>query len=173
MAKYTELFSEYLEGGGALPLAFDLIEGFSDLFKLRYCDCEIGYESEALFTIKLELKANLVMQHYADRIKQQQEYFLKFMKPVKTIDEINDTTISNGKQVGYATELPFNATTAKPSNKTETEEFTNSTTYETTRSESGTNLDENIKAIEFITKQTATLIEKCLKEFEPLFMKVY
>ena len=31
MAKYTELFSEYLERGGQLPASFALIDGFEDL----------------------------------------------------------------------------------------------------------------------------------------------
>lgn len=43
MAKYTELFAEYLEGGGSLPAAFAEIVGFEDLFVARYCDKEIGF----------------------------------------------------------------------------------------------------------------------------------
>lgn len=57
MAKYTELFSEYLEGGGELPAAFSQIDGFEDLFIGHFIDKEIGFETEVLFTIKLETKA--------------------------------------------------------------------------------------------------------------------
>ena len=36
MAKYTELFAEYLERGGTLPASFSLIEGFEEIFKKHY-----------------------------------------------------------------------------------------------------------------------------------------
>ena len=38
MAKYTELFAEYLESGGELPTAFDTINGFKDLFVGHFID---------------------------------------------------------------------------------------------------------------------------------------
>lgn len=68
MAKYTELLSEYLENGGALPAAFDNISGFKTLFIGKYCDCEIGFETPVLFAIKLETRANAVIPAYAARI---------------------------------------------------------------------------------------------------------
>ena len=42
MAKYTELFAEYLESGGELPAAFDEIYGFKDLFIGHFFDKENG-----------------------------------------------------------------------------------------------------------------------------------
>ena len=68
MAKYTELFAEYLESGGELPAAFDEIVGFKDLFIGHFIDKEIGFETEVLFAIKLETNANLVIGVYADSI---------------------------------------------------------------------------------------------------------
>ena len=68
MAKYTELFAEYLESGGELPAAFDEIVGFKDLFIGNFIDKEIGFETEVLFAIKLETKANIVIPVYAERI---------------------------------------------------------------------------------------------------------
>ena len=65
MAKYTELLTEYIENGGTLPTAFSLITGFEDLFIRHFCNYEIGFETETLFAIKLEEKADLYMNLYA------------------------------------------------------------------------------------------------------------
>ena len=68
MAKYTELLSEYIEEGGELPPLFDTIEGFSDLFLGEYADREIGFETPALFALKLNYTAALVITPYYKRL---------------------------------------------------------------------------------------------------------
>lgn len=68
MAKYTETLGEYLEAGHSLPLIFSQIEDFDKYFLARYIDREIGFETETLFGIKLEGKADLVIPLYKDRI---------------------------------------------------------------------------------------------------------
>lgn len=68
MAKYTELLSEYIEEGGELPTLFDTIEGFSDLFLGEYADREIGFETPALFALKLNYTAALVIPPYSKRL---------------------------------------------------------------------------------------------------------
>ena len=83
MAKYTELFAEYIEKGGQLPASFSLILGFGDLFKKHYCDKEIGFETELLFYMKLEEKADLYMQKYADRIALIASAWLDYNAPAK------------------------------------------------------------------------------------------
>ena len=74
MSKYTETLVEFLEGGGSLPAAFAEIVGFEDLFVARYCDKEIGFETEALFQIKQSsrlapepfLYYNILILQYSD-----------------------------------------------------------------------------------------------------------
>lgn len=68
MAKYTELFSEYLENGGELPAIFDYIQGFKELFIGEFADREIGFETPSLFALKLETRANLIVPAYEARI---------------------------------------------------------------------------------------------------------
>lgn len=68
MARYTELFAEWLQDGGELPAVFDQIEGFADLFVGHFCDSEIGVETPELFGVKLEARANLVVPEYAEHI---------------------------------------------------------------------------------------------------------
>lgn len=70
MAKYTETLGEYLESGHTLPAIFDDITDFDKHFLARYIDREIGFETEALFEIKLEGKANIIIPLYKDRIQQ-------------------------------------------------------------------------------------------------------
>lgn len=138
MAKYTMLLAEYLAKGGALPSSFALIEGFEDLFIARFCDHEIGYETDDLFKIKLDLKAKLVMQTYADRISARVKYWAKVENPTKVyyekttiktnlgaqvksgIDTTNfgkkeaTNTTNIGAQTNKTTELPFNDDEAEP-----------------------------------------------------------
>ena len=138
MAKYTMLLAEYLAKGGALPSSFALIEGFEDLFVAKYCDKEIGFETDALFAIKLDLKAKLVMQAYADRIAERAYYWAKVENPTKVYYEKttiktnlgeqrkSGTDTSNygaksgtnttniGAQTNTTTELPFDANNAEP-----------------------------------------------------------
>lgn len=72
MARYTELFSEWLENGGELPTSFYSIKIgdsiLSDIFAAQFAAREIGFETPELFELKLnayaatlipELKAGL------------------------------------------------------------------------------------------------------------------
>lgn len=199
MAKYTELLSEYLERGGQLPASFALIDGFEDLFKLHYCDKEIGFETEALFQMKLERTARINMPFYADRIRRLASAYYNFDVPAKIryektygttkIGEQNGSTTQNdnlGAQDGTTTELPFDSATAAPSAKTHAEAVNNSgagTSHAdaqinsdermTEHRESGYTPDEAMKAVEFLNSQIEPLIQKLLDEFKRLFMQVY
>ena len=203
MAKYTELFSEYLERGGRLPASFALIDGFEDLFKLHYCDKELGFETEALFFMKLERTARINMPFYADRIRRLAAQYLNFDAPAKVHYETTSGTTTMGEQNGRSTtngtnnlgaqdsettELPFDSATALPSVKahnaatintnsgtdtTHNDEYENSDSRETERRESGYTPDEAMRAIEFLNGAVEPLIEKLLDEFKRLFMQVY
>lgn len=199
MAKYTELFSEYLERGGQLPASFALIDGFEDLFKLHYCDKEIGFETEALFQMKLERTARINMPFYADRIRRLASAYYNFDVPAKVRYEIyngvmklgeqNGRTTQDdnlGEQNGTTTELPFDSATAAPSAKTHAEavnnsgvgtshndERTDTDEHTTEHRESGYTPDEAMKAVEFLNSQIEPLIQKLLDEFKRLFMQVY
>lgn len=199
MAKYTMTLAEYLAKGGALPSSFALIDGFENHFIGRYCDKEIGFETDALFSIKLEAKANLVMQAYKDRIDARALYWAKVPNPTKVHYELattntnlgaqqrsgtNTTTI--GAQENKTTELPFDATEAEPnvivnqgarSDGVITSETIgaqeNSDTREARHEDNGETLDEVMRMLDFLNKDVTTLIEKLLNEFKPLFMGVY
>ena len=173
MAKYTELFSEYLENGGALPSLFSEIEGFEELFRLHFADKEIGFETDALFSIKLEAKANLVMQAYKDRIDARALYWAKVPNPTKVHYELTTTNYDMGKQKIKTTELPFDSAEAEPNLINENDAYHNEDEREARHEDNGETLDEVMRMLDFLNRDVTTLIEKCLNEFETLFMKVY
>ena len=177
MAKYTELFAEYVEGGGTLPSSsFALIPDFEDLFKERYCGSEIGFETEALFAIKLDMKARLIMPTYAARLTAIDAAILKLQAPLKERSEKRGYGKQHSETENDAnnTELPFDADTALPSSKSHAEGSAEVDYHEDNMTYTDyVTIDENIKIIEALSGKRDSLIEKCLEEFKPLFMGVY
>ena len=173
MAKYTMLFAEYLERGGALPSSFSLIEGFDELFVAKYCDKELGFETDKLFSIKLELKANLVMNIYAEKIAERARYWAKVQNPTKVYYERATTQYNMGKQKNSTTELPFDATTAEPNIINESDAYKNDDDRIVRKEDNGETIDEVMRMLDFLNKDVSALVEKCLNEFKTLFMGVY
>lgn len=168
MAKYTELFAEYLESGRELPAAFKDIDGFEDLFVARYCDKEIGFETEDLFKIKLEERAAIIIPAYVKRIEATEAAWLIVTDPTRK----QTRTYTSGEKQTATRLLPLNAQTAQP-----TQTATAQAYVDTDVSESeGLTPDEAIRRAEYFQKLDGTawiLLDACLREFENLFMKVY
>ena len=173
MAKYTMLLAEYLAKGGALPSSFALINGFEDLFVAHYCDHEIGFETDTLFKIKLEEKATLFMQVYADKIQKLASAWLQFDAPVKVHYTQEYRKLNAGAQHGSTTELPINATSATPSIQNDADAYENNENVAHTLQESGDTHEEVQSAIDFLNRAIEPLLLKLLNEFRPLFMQVY
>ena len=173
MAKYTMLLAEYLQKGGQLPASFSLIQGFEDLFIAKYCDKEIGFETDELFRIKLEYKANLLIPMYKQRIDMLSAYWTKAENPTKVFYE-KSTTLSNiGAQKNKTTDLPFNSVTAEPNSISDLGERQDTGEVEITKQDDNDTLDELMRRLDFLNKDVNTLVQKCLNEFKPLFMGVY
>lgn len=168
MARFTELFSEYITGGGALPPSFSNIEGFSNLFLLYYCDKEIGFETEQLFYTKLCLYADLYVDKYVQRINDLTSAWGLVRAPVKTHYDKYDF----GNQEAKQTTLPVDATTSddiQPNLVNQNKEYTNESTHE----ESGATIDEAQRYIDFLNKEVNSIMLDLLKKFETCFMGVY
>lgn len=173
MAKYTMLLAEYLQKGGQLPASFGLIQGFEDLFVGTYCDHEIGFETDALFSIKLETKANLIMQEYADKISARATYWTKATNPVKVHYEKTTTKTNIGAQQNKNTDLPFDAMTAEPNTISDLGEREDNGIVEIRKEDNGETIDELMRMLDYLNKDVTTLVQKCLAEFKTLFMGVY
>lgn len=177
MAKYTETLAEYIEDGGALPSSsFALVEDFEDLFKERYCGSEIGFETETLFALKLDMKARLVMPIYAARIDAVNNALdkLKIPAKVRTEQRIYGQQHSETENNGSNTELPIDAGNATPSSTNRAEGSADIDEHEDNLTFTDyVTIDENLRIIEELNSSRDGLIEKCLEEFKPLFMGIY
>jgi len=173
MAKYTMLFAEYLERGGACPASFSLIQGFEEIFKKHYCDKELGFETEALFFMKLDEKADIFMQLYADKITRLATAWGVFDSPAKVRYTEEHKTFTGGEQHAKTTELPFDSETAEPSLLNDSEEYENRDSRATTERETGETHEEAQKTIEFLNTKVHSLVLDLLNEFKTCFMGVY
>ena len=177
MAKYTETFAEYVEGGGALPSSsFALIPNFEDLFKERYCGNEIGFETEALFAIKLDMKARIIMPEYAARLGAIDAAINKLQAPVKERTEKRGYGKQHSETENDAenTELPFDVDTATPASTSHAEGSADVDYHEDNLTYNDyVTIDENLRIIESLDSDRKGIIERCLDEFKPLFMGVY
>lgn len=174
MAKYTETLAEYIDNGGLLPTSFALINGFEDLFKHYYCDKEIGFETELLFFMKLDMYAELNMQRYKDRIDRASAILLEFDDPTKTVTDSQMDVLQAGAQEGSTTELPFDdGTNTDPAVINKTEAYRNVSTRSLTHTEKGATDDEALRRVEFIHKRIEDIKLQLLEEFKPCFMEIY
>ena len=164
MAKYTELLTEYLETN-ELPDIFDEIEGFKNIFVGAYCDYEIGFETEALFKLKLQTKADIVIPEYKKRI----DSIDTALNQVLTTTKVRHTLVEAGEQASQSYVLPYNTNTSQPSAKAHNDAFTN----EDTVTESGATIDENLRVIDELERKRDNIINVLLLEFKPLFMAIY
>lgn len=178
MAKYTETFAEYLEGGGALPSSsFALIDDFEDLFKERFCGSEIGFETEALFAIKLDYKARVVMPVYASKIAAVVEQMTGIKdNPTKWRYETRNygKQHSENKTDGSNTDLPFDGEESTPTSLSNLNGSADTDAHtDTLDFKEGLSVDERLRIIEKLNEKAFVLVEACLDEFKPLFMGVY
>lgn len=165
MAKYTELFAEYLETNPELPEIFDEISGFEDLFVGYYADKEIGFETETLFKLKLETYANLYVPLYKQKIDLLNYFLENIEEPTKTKKIIHDI----GEIQAFNWVLPFNSNTAEPSAKSKT----NQTQTIDTETDEGFSADEIVRIMEHLREETQNLKMALIHEFKTLFMMIY
>lgn len=181
-AKYTEFLSEYLTNN-ELPEIFtqySALSDISDLFKLRYLDREIGFETEVLFTAKLEYTAQIWFPVFAARIDELIETVGKWEDAARTRSKNGQIKRTYGEQNSSNYNLPANAvlpltpSTTAPTTATQnaqhvdTEEYPDYNEVET--GHTGAEYDAHIEALE---KDIINLKERLLDKFERLFMQVY
>ncbi len=175
MAKYTTSYADYVRKGGEIPASFGLIEGFEEKFLERYADRELGFETADIFAYKLQLKADLWMADYAERIAKQDELLAKAMAEMtktSTENRTNESVI--GAQRSTTTNLPFNATEAEPNQVNNADASTNSGTDTTTRTETDyMGGGEIYSRLSLLVEKKANLTNELLNKFETLFMGIY
>lgn len=97
MAKYTELYIDYLLNGGQNPAIFANIENFENRFIEKYADSEIGFETPDLFSLKLNLKAEIIIPVYKQKIDICNSLLEKYkeLKGRETTDKLSNEKSTN------------------------------------------------------------------------------
>ena len=163
MSKYTELFADWLKDN-ELPQIFSTIDGFADLFKLTYAAREIGFETPALFNMRLTGVANKVIPLYATRFAA-----INAADAVQT-EKQRSRSFTGGARSANETVLPVNVQTGiNPTSKSESETYTDTDVL----TETGYTPDEIIRQKEYVYNKPFNLMSDLLKEFEHLFMQVF
>lgn len=203
---HTELFTEWIANNGgadnALPALFaqvpDIKAGtetikFSDTFILHFCDKEIGFETEALFALKLEARARLILPPFIEKIKTISKISIDTAAEKeeisqsgqdKTTEVVNRTTTTNNLSTNY--ELPNSGETgeepipdyASEQNKnqgtiSESGTPSSTTTYgkKITTNRTPSKLD-TVTLIDQIQRDMFNMWEEIFKRFDCLFMGV-
>lgn len=164
MAKYTELLGEYLQEH-ELPAKFSEIAGLEELFIAKYCDKELGYETETIFSIKLEAYANLYIPQYKTQIENVQEALEKLI----TNEKKTESNVTTGARKSKTTDLPLDATDVEPNQIAEQEQAQDHTEVK----ETGASVNDAISKYETLIKTREALLMKLVNKFSNLFMKVY
>ena len=199
--KYTELFTEYIANNGgaenAFPLAFDSIpdfggKNFKELFLLRFCAREIGFETEALFQLRLEGKASEVCPAYVRKLANYDKFTTLSAEYKKTFNfgetttrtpdllvkgDGDPVTVDNYNNPGLGGALPIENVL---SNSQRTNDLSGVKTTGTEKNERG-GKNEEISEISPREKQeianaeigVKNIYSALLDEFEPLFMQVF
>lgn len=163
---HTELFTQYIANNGgadsALPSLFDKIPSitiddetttFKDAFVLNFCDREIGFETEALFALKLEGRAKLVIPRYVRKLEELSKLDYINAKRTETetrkvIAKITDsgTDTMTHETSGTSTDGGTDTVTRTTSG-TSTDGGTDTMTHETsgTSTDSGTDTNKRFK----------------------------
>ena len=195
---HTELFTQYIANNGgaenALPSLFDKVPNitiddevttFKDAFILNFCDREIGFETEELFSLKLEARAKLVLPFYISKLNQLAS--IDYINAKRTESETRTTTgniTDGGKDTNtrFKGENPLIDTTLAFNAKAVTEQETNEIGYgkntNTTGNENVTReyTDSGIEAhdlYERVLNDTMNMWNEIFKKFESLFMQVW
>lgn len=175
MAKYTERYIDYVKGGGKIPASFALIQDFENLFLMKFANREIGFETEDAFALQLELRADLAIPVYKERIDRVKKILPSVEKPSKTISSKGTSETNGGLRKTTDTVLPFDVSTAKPSSISETAPITDSMASSNEQTQTGFTIDEAMRAVDFAKKSTGEMqiIGELLDEFNVLFMGVF
>lgn len=203
---HTELFTEWIANNGgadnALPALFaqvpDITAGtetikFSDTFILHFCDKEIGFETEALFALKLEARARLILPPFIEKINTLSKISIDTAGEKEEIvhsgtdkmtENVNRTTTTENLSTNY--NLPDSGATgeepippyASDQNKnrgtiTESGTPSNTTTYgkKIITSRTSSKLD-TLALIDQIQRDMFNMWEEIFKRFDCLFMGV-
>lgn len=160
--KYTELLTEYVESNGGVEQAFpalfykvpeiavdDITVKFAETFYLHFCEREIGFETEALFALKLEATA--------------QRFIPALISAIKALRKVDVSAVAGSLQSSFV----------YPETGSASVEADPSALREQTSVRSEENAVEQSDTAEDLARREKDLWEEAFKKFENLFMQIF
>lgn len=185
MARYTELLAEYLESGGKLPAAFDGIKigdsTLSDIFTAQFAAREIGFETPALFELKLNAYA-------ATLIPELKAGLDAYSGAISAMDKPSHTHTKNGviqREYGERKRNVWDNPTATDAGEVDLTDVgsqnitVDSGGVDTENYQEVTDVDvsktaaDGIAIYQALSQPAQTFLEVWLAKFDPLFMQIY
>lgn len=173
MAKYTLTLKQYLDNGNTLPVIFDEIAGFKELFTAEYIDREIGFETEDLFTLKLAARAEIFIPLYKERLERYEAALRAAAAPTKTYKDTGSNTINGGERASQVSDIATDSITGAPTQTSRQDAYIDETSNTNTREETGYTVNEAYEVIDRLTRNIKAIKMNLLEEFNNLFMLIY
>lgn len=187
MARYTELFAEWLEEGGELPDLFSAIQigdnNLSDIFTAHFAAREIGFETPILFKLKLNEYAAILIPQLESDLKILDAAKGGILEPTFKRTKSGALTRNYGATKRNTWENPTAIATSTTeidltdagsqqiiadAQKVDQEQYDNVTDTET-----GYRVTDALQIMAKLTEETDGLLNSWLKKFDPLFMQIY
>lgn len=185
MARYTELFAEWLENGGELPAAFNNImigeNSLADIFTAQYAAREIGFETPILFEMKLNAYAATLIPDLKAGLD-------AFSGALSAMDAPTHTHTKSGaiqRDYGERKRNVWEEPTATDAGEVDLSDVgsqnitldsggTDTETYqEVTDVDNIKGVSEGIAVYQALSQPAQNFLEVWLKKFDPLFMQIF
>lgn len=185
MARYTELFAEWLENGGKMPAVFDNVtvngESLSDIFTAYYAAREIGFETPALFELKFNALAAILISDLQAGLQAHSGALAALSDPKSTHTKSGAIQRNYGDRKRNTWEQP---TAVAPS----TVELTDTNSNQIIKDGGGTDtetyqaitdtdkvkgVNEGLLILEALSQEAKNFLQVWLGKFDPLFMQIF
>lgn len=187
MARYTELFSEWLEAGGVMPAVFDTVQidgvKLTDIFKSKYADREIGFETPTLFELKLNEYTAVLMPELKDGLEGFKQALKTMWNPNKKHVKTGKIERSYGQSKRNTWDNPTPATgdftavdltDAASQNITIDAERIDLENYASvTDTETGVTVSEGLAVYQALSQPAQSFLQNWLNKFDGLFMQIF
>lgn len=190
-ASFTEFLRDYLKSNtlpNTLSQADDVFEcDFKNIFEQNFLMREIGFDTEEMFTQKLNVQINIMLPYYKNKASKLKILFNDIFENGFTITQTNNLTnaiisdITNDLRVHYDTpidnsnapdNLPNNAiSNVDKNNYSRSGSNTNTGTITTLYSKNPKY--NSYEALSKFQEEFKNIILECLEAFDCLFMQVF
>ena len=186
MARYTELFSEWLEAGGVMPAVFDTVEidgvKLTDIFKAKYAAREIGFKTPTLFELKLNEYTAVLMPELNDGLAGFRTAVKAMSNPIKEHVKTGQIERIYGEAKRNTWDNPtpslgsagVDLSDAGSQNITIDKERTDRENYaEVTDTDTGVTASEGLAVYQALSQPAQSFLQIWLNKFDALFMQIF